>query len=85
MKPKTCFCINGVTGGPACSFSIKKPGTHLSYKATLKSLMPLKVLHSLPSIGLELYQMGVHIRAKEEESVLILVQMNKSFRKVNAR
>ena len=34
------------------------PGTDISYKAILKFQMPLKVLHPLPTIGLELYQLG---------------------------
>ena len=32
------------------------PGTNISYKAIIKSLVPLKVQCPLPTIGLELYQ-----------------------------
>ena len=42
----------------------KLPGTDFSHKAFLKTLMPLKVQLPLPPIGLELYQLGVHMRAK---------------------
>ena len=40
------------------------PGTDISCKAILKSYMPLKVQYPLPPLGLELYQLGVHTRAK---------------------
>ena len=39
--------------------------TDLSYKALLKSLVPLNVQHPLPTIGVELYPLGVHMRAKK--------------------
>ena len=34
--------------------------------------MPFKVQSHLPSIGLELYQMGVHILAKKKKKFLIV-------------
>ena len=45
------------------------PVQKFSYTATLKSLIPLQVRHPLPSIGLELYQLGVHTRAKNTHIV----------------
>ena len=41
------------------------PGTVFSYTAILKTKINLKVQHHLPSIGLELCQLGVHTRAKK--------------------
>ena len=57
--------MNGVTEGSASSLNQKMPGTDISFKLILKTQMPLKVLLPLPPIGLELYQLGVHIRAKK--------------------
>ena len=41
-------------------------GTTFSYTADQKPMIPHKVQCPLPSIGLELYQLGVHTRAKKE-------------------
>ena len=49
------------------TWSYKKAKCHVqqySYTSIQKSTMPLKV-HPLPNIGLELYQLGVHKRAKK--------------------
>ena len=43
------------------------PGTEFGYTLNLKTLIPFKVQHPLPSIGLDLYQLGVHIRAKKNK------------------
>ena len=43
------------------------PGTEFGYTLNLKTLIPFKVQHPLPSIGLDLYQLGVHIRAKKKK------------------
>ena len=40
------------------------PGTDISFKAILKTKIPLTVQLPLPTIGLELYQLGVHTREK---------------------
>ena len=37
--------------------------------------MPLKVQLSLLTIGLELYQLGVHIRAKKFEKLLEIIKV----------
>ena len=44
------------------------PGTEYGYTLNLKTLIPFKVQPPLPSIGLELYQLGVHIRAKKNNT-----------------
>ena len=44
---------------------LKMPGTDISYKLILKTLLPLKAQCSMPYIGLKLYQLGVHTRAKK--------------------
>ena len=46
---------------------MKMPGTEFGYTLNLKTLIPFKVQHPLPSIGLDLYQLGVHIRAKKKK------------------
>ena len=48
------------------------PGTEYGYTLNLKTLIPFKVQPPLPSIGLELYQLGVHIRAKKITRGLIV-------------
>ena len=44
----------------------KMPVKDFSYKAILKTLMPLKVQYPLPTIGLELYQLGYILGQKKQ-------------------
>ena len=37
--------------------------------------MLLKVQHPLPTIGLELYQLGVHIKAKKEKNEICRMEL----------
>ena len=44
----------------------KMPVKDFSYKAILKTLMPLKVQYPLPTIGWELYQLGYILGQKNK-------------------
>ena len=60
--------INGVADGSARGLFIKMPGVRLYIK---KTLIPFKVQSPPPSIGLHLYQLGVHIRARRKKRIKI--------------
>ena len=68
------FQINGVTEGP-CLHVLIKNAEDLSCKAILKSQMPLKVQLPLRTIGLEMYQLGVRIKAKNVKTMLLYAKV----------